>query len=138
MRTIDNVNDLLGDDLRAEIVPGSKVRIAASAFSIFAFEALRAEFEQISELEFIFTSPSFLPSDAGGKIRKERREFFIPAGHAESELHGTEFEVRLRNKLTQRAIAKECAEWVRRKVRFRSNATGRQIQPMTLIDDQAA
>lgn len=136
MRTIDNVNDLLGEDLRAEIVPGSKIRIAASAFSIFAFEALRAELEQISELEFIFTSPSFLPSDAGGKIRKERREFFIPAGHAESELHGTEFEVRLRNKLTQRAIAKECAEWVRRKVRFRSNATGRQIQPMTLIDDQ--
>lgn len=43
MRIIDNVSDLLGDDLKREITPGSKVRIAASTFSIFAFEALRQE-----------------------------------------------------------------------------------------------
>ena len=60
MRIIDNVNDLLGDDLKAEITTGSKVRIAASTFSIFAFEALRTELNQVSELEFIFTSPSFV------------------------------------------------------------------------------
>lgn len=35
VRVIDNIGDLLGDDLRSEIGPGSKVRIAASAFSIF-------------------------------------------------------------------------------------------------------
>ena len=43
MKIIDNVSDLLGDDLKREITPGSKVRIAASAFSIFAFEALRKD-----------------------------------------------------------------------------------------------
>ena len=37
MRIIDNVSDLLGDDLKNEIVPGSKVRITASTFSIFIF-----------------------------------------------------------------------------------------------------
>ncbi len=42
MRLIDNINELLGDDLKDEIKPGSKLRIAASTFSIFAFEALNA------------------------------------------------------------------------------------------------
>lgn len=124
MRIIDNVNDLLGDDLKAEIRPGSKVRIAASTFSIFAFEALRKELEQVSGLEFVFTSPSFVTDKVTDKLRKERREYFIPAEHAESSLYGSEFEIRLRNKLTQRAIAKECADWVRRKVTFRSNSQG--------------
>lgn len=124
MRIIDNVNDFLGDDLKSEITSGSKVRIAASTFSIFAFEALRTELNQVSELEFIFTSPSFVTSKVTDKLRKERREIFIPAAaRGESSLAGTEFEIRLRNKLNQRAIARECAEWVRRKVRFRSNST---------------
>ena len=139
MKIIDNVNDLLGDDLKAEVTSGSKVRIAASTFSIFAFEALRKELEQVNQLEFIFTSPSFLTTQVTGKLPKERREFFIPAdGRAESNLHGSEFEVRLRNKLTQRAIAKECAEWVRRKVTFRSNATGNPMQQFAVVDEKAA
>lgn len=135
VRIINNVSDLLGDDLKAEIKPDSKVRIAASTFSIFAFEALRKELEKVSELEFIFTSPSFVAENVTDKLRKERREFFIPAGHAESSLYGSEFEIKLRNKLTQRAIAKECADWVRRKVTFRSNATGNPMQPLAAVDD---
>lgn len=111
MRIINNVSDLLGDDLKAEIAPGSKVRIAASTFSIFAFEALRKELERVSELEFLFTSPSFVTEKVTDKLRKERREFFIPGqAHrnlAESSLAGSDFEIKLRNKLTQRAIARE-------------------------------
>ena len=138
VRIINNVSDLLGDDLKAVIVPGSKVRIAASTFSIFAFEALRKELEKVSELEFIFTSPSFVTEKVTDKLRKERREFFIPGGQAESSLAGSDFEIRLRNKLTQRAIARECADWVRRKVTFRSNATGNPMQQFAVIDDKAA
>jgi len=138
VRIINNVSDLLGDDLKNEIVPGSKVRIAASTFSIFAFEALRKELEKVSELEFIFTSPSFVTEEVTDKLRKERREFFIHGGQAESSLAGSDFEIRLRNKLTQRAIARECADWVRRKVVFRSNATGNPMQQFAVIDDRAA
>ena len=137
MLHINNVSDLLGDDLKAQIKPGSKVRIAASTFSIFAFEALRNELEKVSELEFIFTSPSFATAKVTDKLRKERREFFIPSGGAESSLYGSEFEVRLRNKMTQRAVARECADWVRRKVQFRSNATGNPMQPLAAVDDNA-
>ena len=56
MRIINNVTDLLGDDLKAELRPGSKIRVAAATFSIFAFEALRKELLQVSELQFLFTS----------------------------------------------------------------------------------
>lgn len=134
---MSNSTERLGDDLKAELRSGSKVRIAASTFSIFAFEALREELEQIDELEFVFTSPAFTPAQTGDKIAKERKEFFIPSGHAESSLYGTDFEIRLRNKLTQRAIARECANWVRRKVKFRSNATGQSMQPMVIADNRA-
>lgn len=139
MRIVDNVNELLGDDLKGEVRPGSKLRIAASTFSIFAFEALRKELERIDELEFVFTSPSFVAADATDQLPKERRQFFIPtARDGESSLYGSQFEIRLRNQLTQRAIARECADWVRRKVRFRSNRTGAPMQQFAVIDDRVA
>ena len=136
---IDNINELLGDDLKAELRPGSKLRIAASTFSIFAFQALREELEQIGELEFIFTSPSFVTDKATDPLPKERREFFIPhARNGESTLYGSEFEIRLRNQMTQRAIARECGDWVRRKVRFRSNTTDAPMQQFGIVDEAPA
>ncbi|BCW43941.1 helicase-related protein [Arthrobacter sp. StoSoilB5] len=138
MRIIDNINAVLGEDLRAEIKPGSKLRIAASTFSIFAFEALRKELEQVSELEFIFTSPTFVTSQVTDRLAKERRQFFIPqVVNGKSTLYGSEFEIRLRNQMTQRAIARECADWVRRKVRFRSNKTGAPMQQFAIANGNA-
>jgi hypothetical protein len=139
VRIIDNVNELLGDDLKAEMRPGSKVRVAASTFSIYAFEALKAELNNVGELDFIFTSPSFNPTRATDKPTPERRQFFIPRDPVrESALYGSEFEIRLRNKLTQRAVARECAEWVRQKVTFRSNRTGAPMQQFAVVDESAA
>lgn len=139
MRIIDNLNEFLGDDLKASIRPGSKLRIAASTFSIFAFEALKRELQSIKELEFIFTAPTFATSKATDKPVPEKRQFFIPSDTGrDSTLYGSEFEIRLRNKLTQRAIARECAEWVRQKVTFRSNHTGAPMQSFAVVDDVSA
>lgn len=138
MEIIDNVNRLLGDDLRETIAPGSKVRIAASTFSIFAFEALMEELRKIDELQFVFTSPTFVNGESTDRLRKEKRRYFIPATPPEANLAGTEFEIRLRNKLTQKAIARECASWIREKVRFKTNATSGTMQTVALIDDAVA
>ncbi|GGI45826.1 superfamily II DNA or RNA helicase [Agromyces flavus] len=139
MRIIDNLNELLGDDIKSEIKPGSKLRIAASTFSIFAYEALKVELSQIDELEFVFTAPSFTAATATDKPAAERRQFFIPNDpRRDATLYGSEFEIRLRNKLTQRAIARECAEWVRQKVTFRSNHTGAPMQSFAVVDDTLA
>ncbi|MGC4013103.1 MAG: helicase-related protein [Luteolibacter sp.] len=134
METIDNINLRLGDSLKQAIQPGARLRIAASCFSMFAYEALKEELEKVESLEFIFTSPTFAHGQVTDKLPKEKREFFIPKLERERSLFGTEFEIQLRNKLTQRAIARECANWIRRKVTFRSNATRSTMQEMTCLN----
>ena len=121
---INNQDRLLGDELKDSFKPGGKVQIAASCFSIYAFDALKKELQDIEELQFIFSSPAFIEDKITDKIKKEKREFYIPNEARESSLYGTQFEVKLRNKLTQKAIAKECANWIREKVKFKSNITG--------------
>lgn len=120
MQIIDNVNKTVKDDLAVTIKRGDKLSIAAACFSIYAYQALKKQLDGIEELRFIFTSPTFLQE----KAPKEKREFYIPQLKRERSLYGTEFEVKLRNELTQKAIARECAEWIQKKVRFRSNVTG--------------
>ncbi|MDZ4142936.1 MAG: ATP-dependent helicase, partial [Burkholderiales bacterium] len=121
MNLIDNINDLLGDDIKQSVQPGARLKIAASCFSIYAYEALRRELESVESFEFIFTSPTFMPEEVTDAAKKERREFHIPkspsATQNERSFYGTEFEVQLKNKLTQRAIARECADWMRRKAK---------------------
>lgn len=136
MKIIDNINSLLGDDLKVSLQSNSKLKIAASCFSIFAYEALRSELAKIESLEFIFTAPTFVPNEVTDKLRKERKEFFIPKLDRERSLYGSEFEIQLRNKLTQRAIARECADWMRLKATFRSNKTKAPMQQFACIQQE--
>ena len=123
MLIIDNVNKIMKEELQKDIHKGSKMSIAASCFSIYAYQELKKQLEGIEELRFIFTSPTFITE----KASKAQREFYIPRISRERSLYGTEFEVKLRNELTQKAIAKECADWIRRKAVFKSNVTHEQI-----------
>ncbi len=118
-KQFDNITSRVVDDLRDTLKRGSKVSMAAASFSIYAFEALQKELENIDELRFIFTSPTFNKE----KAKKEKREFYIPKLNRERTLYGSDFEIKLRNNLTQRAIAKECADWIRRKVKFMTNTS---------------
>ena len=138
MELIDNISRLLGDDLKTTLKPKARLKIAASCFSMYAFEALKTELEKIDELCFIFTSPTFTASEVTDKIRKERKEFHIPKLDRERSLYGSEFEIQLRNKLTQRAIAKECADWMRRKTQFKSNRTKAPMQPFACVQANGA
>lgn len=133
MELIDNISRLLGDDLKQTLKPGARLKIAASCFSIYAFEALKAELEKIDGFDFIFTSPTFVANEVADKIRKERKEFHIPKLDRERSLYGSEFEIQLRNKLTQRAVAKECADWIQRKAKFRSNRTKAPMQQFACV-----
>lgn len=134
MKIIDNSSTILGEELRNSLGRGSKLKIAASCFSIYAYEALKAELNKVDSVQFVFTTPTFVPSEVTDKIRKERREFFIPKGTQESSVYGTEFEIQLRNKLNQKAIARECAAWVRKKARFKSNTTKSAMQQFVHLD----
>lgn len=132
MELIDNINRTLKEDFIKEIGKGSKLSIAASCFSIYAFEELKSQLKNIQELRFIFTSPTFVTE----KANKQKREFYIPRLNRERSLYGSEFEIKLRNELSQKAIAKECAEWIRKKACFKSNRTGENMPGFATLDDK--
>ena len=131
MELINNVNKTLRDDLAAGLKSGSRLSIAASCFSIYAFQELKEALKDIKELRFIFTSPTFTTD----KTPKQKREFYIPRLNRERTVYGSEFEVKLRNELTQKAIARECADWIREKVCFKSNKTDEQMMGFINLDD---
>lgn len=133
MKIIDNINELLRDDLAATVKKGNKVCIAAACFSMYAYKELKRQLDSVDEFRFIFTSPTFVAE----KQQKQRREFFIPAISHESSLYGTEFEIKLRNEMTQRAIAKECADWIRKKATFKTNVTGENMPGFMTVSSAA-
>lgn len=123
MEIFDNITKVLRDDLKEKIRPKSKVSIAAACFSMYAYKELKNHLEKVDEFRFIFTSPTFITE----KAEKQKREFYIPRLNRESSLYGTEFEIKLRNEMTQKAVARECAEWIRKKASFKSNVTGEHM-----------
>lgn len=82
MEIINNTTKTLRDDLKNELKRGSKLSIAAACFSIYAFQELKQELLDIDELRFIFTSPTFTTE----KVKKEKREFYIPRLNRERDL----------------------------------------------------
>lgn len=131
MELINNVNKTLREDITAQMQTGSRLSIAASCFSIYAFQELKETLKDIKELRFIFTSPTFTTE----KTPKQQREFYIPRLNRERTVYGSEFEVKLRNELTQKAIARECAEWIRQKACFKSNRTNEQMMGFINLDN---
>lgn len=133
MKIFDNISEIVRDDMADTIKKGSKVSVAAACFSMYAYKELKKQLEGVENFRFIFTSPTFTTE----KASKEKREFYIPRLTRESSLYGTEFEIKLRNEMTQKSIAKECADWIRRKAVFKSNITGENMQGFMTVDSSA-
>lgn len=132
VKVFDNITEIARDDMASTIEKGSKVSIAAACFSMYAYKELKKQLESVEEFRFIFTSPTFVTE----KAEKQKREFYIPRLNRENSLYGTEFELKLRNEMTQRAIAKECAEWIKRKARFKSNTTGENMGGFITVENK--
>ena len=130
MKIYDNIREIVKDDMEATITRGSKVSVAAACFSMYAYKELKKQLNSVDEFRFIFTSPTFTTERAS----KSQREFYIPRMSRERSLYGTEFEIKLRNEMTQKAIAKECAEWIRKKATFKSNITGENMAGFMTVD----
>lgn len=129
-RMSNNIENTVKDGLKAVIKKGSKISVAASYLSTYAYRELKKQLDGVAEFRFIFTAPTFIKE----KAEKQKREFYIPRLNRENSLYGTEFEIKLGNETTQRATARECAEWVRRVVRFKSNATSDNMTGFTTVD----
>lgn len=132
MKNFNNIDERVVDDLKKELKAQSKLKIAAASFSIYAYEELKKELEKVNQIQFLFTSDLFTKE----KAPKEKREFFIPRLNRESQLYGNEFELRMRNELSQKAIAKEAAEWIRQKVTFKSNISGQRSDNFMVVENK--
>jgi ERCC4-related helicase len=113
-KILDNKKNKVSDALIENIEQGSKLSITSAYFTIYAYDKLKKALGKIKGLRFLFLEPTFTEE------KEELREFYINKLSREKQLSGTEYEIKLRNELTQSQIAKECAEWIENKVEFRS------------------
>ena len=127
MKFLSNIGaERLGDALGESLDDDAKLSIISSYFTVFAYGELKDELSKIDELRFVFSEPTFIKrmQDA-----KEPMEFVLSQRSRERGIGGTGLELTLRNNLNQRALARECADWVRNKVEFRSAKKRNAIQP---------
>ena len=132
IKTFDNKINIVGDDLKESIKKGSKLSIASSIFSIYGYESLKKELNQIEELRFIFTDPAFIKND---ESKKDSRFFEISSANRQRAISGSEFEITLKNELKGRTIAKECRKWCEKRVRFKSSRGESTLMPMLIVDN---
>lgn len=130
----DNRSKILRDDLVKRLAAGDRISLAAAYFSIFGYQELRCQLNDCEEVRFLYTEPTFLKN----RQDKAAREFFIPRQRRERGVYGTDLEIRLRNEMTQRAIARECADWIRAKARFRSLIQGEGLQSFLEVEHSDA
>ena len=97
----------VGQYLRDRIREGAELSFVSAYFTIYAYAALKNELEQAKSLRLLFGEPRFIRHLDPDK--NEKKAFDM----ADSQLH-------IRNRLEQRRVAAECADWIRRKVEIRS------------------
>ncbi len=97
----------VADFLVEKIDAGSKLSVVSAYFTIYAYEALSKELDQIGQLNFLFGEPRFITSLDPDKT--DKKSFKI-------EDEGLE----LTNRLQQKEVARRCAAWIRDKVEIRS------------------
>ena len=56
MEIFNNTTKVVRDDLIKKIVSGSKISVAATCFSIYAYQELKKQLESCEEFRLIFTS----------------------------------------------------------------------------------
>ena len=128
---IDNRTSLVKDDLVRTVREGDCVSVAAASFSMYAYRELREQLENVDAFRFIYTSQAFTQD----QTTKQQREFYIPRLQREQSLYGTRLEIRLRNELTQKAVAAECAAWIRSgRARFMSFGTDSNFAPFLGVE----
>ena len=97
----------VGDFLQSKIEGGSSLSMVSAYFTIYAFDALKESLLGIENLRFLFGEPRFIKSL--DPERTDKKAFKI-------EDEG----LLLQNRLKQKRVARECAEWIDRKVQIRS------------------
>ena len=121
-KTLNNqIGETVYKELKKNIKKGSKISIISAYFTIYAYKALKKELDNIDEMRFILTTSNF--SETKNNI--EAKEYEI----VNNSIFGNEFELKLKNEMTQSADTKDCAKWLKDKVEIKSFKKYNVAQP---------
>jgi SNF2 family DNA or RNA helicase len=135
IKMIDNKGqNTLINLLKSEIKTGSKIAIASTYFSLFAFYELKKELEKSKDFRFLYTKPTFYK-----KENDLKRQYKISRNQREPDqprFDGNHFEIQLRNKMISNHIASDATKWIKEKARFKTITDDTQF-PKELLIEQA-
>jgi hypothetical protein len=103
----NHIRGKVADFLIEKLTKNSQLSVVSAYFTIYAYDALAKQLDQIDHLKFLFGEPRFIASLDPEKT--DKKAFKI-------EDEGLE----LANRLHQKEIAHRCAKWLRDKVEIRS------------------
>lgn len=93
--------------LKDKIHDGSTLSIVSAYFTIYAYDALKNSLDRIQHLNFLFGEPAFINRLDPSKTAK--KAFIMDAAG-----------LALANKLQQKRVARECAQWIEQKVEIKT------------------
>lgn len=99
----------VGDFLMEQVDTGSKLSIVSAYFTIYAYKKLKDNLDNIESLKFLFGEPTFIKSVDPANINNKK-----------FKIEGDSLVIPLENRLEQKSVAKECSEWIRKKVDIKS------------------
>lgn len=97
----------VGQFLQDKVLSGSKLSIVSAYFTIYAYQTLKPQLDQIDSLDFLFGEPRFVKTIDKDKTDKKAYQI---------EDDG----LRLSNRLSQKQAARDCTEWILNKVKIKS------------------
>lgn len=97
----------VGNFLKEKITANASLAFVSAYFTIYAYEALKDNLENIDKLNFLFGEPTFVKSvdPNNGELRQYKIE---------------NDKIELKNRLKQKKIAKQCSKWIEKKVKIKS------------------
>ena len=108
---LDNKTEFVYKELEESIKKGSKLSVISAYFSMYAYDSLKKPLDKIDSMRFIYTIPSFLKYKT-----KESRQYYID----NNRIFGNDYELKLKNEMTQGSVSKECSKWISENVEIKS------------------
>lgn len=125
-KSLDNKTNFVYEELEDSIRKGSKLSVVSALFSMYAYDSLKKHLDRIENMRFIYTKPSFIKDD-----KKESREYYID----NNNIFGNEYEIKLKNEMTQESISRDFSDWIREKVDIKSYKETNEAQRRMICVD---
>ncbi|MDX2130359.1 MAG: helicase-related protein [Chloroherpetonaceae bacterium] len=101
-------NGSVGDFLVDNIVNNSNLSFVTAYFTIYAYEKLKPQLDNVNSLRLLFGEPRFIKSVASSTEAKNYK------------IEDDKLVIPVENRLQQKVIAKQCSNWIREKVEIKS------------------